>query len=157
MTNFHISEPFVYFFLPLIILQNKSKNVTIYYVFWSRFVEDHAVNLTVDIQKYISDPDLAPLFQSALSDCLDQYNPLDDLIEDAINAVLAKDYGGAKKFVEAAVTNINSCDAEFKANDVQEEVEKKAGEDVQLAKNLKEYNLFLKKMLSASLNILNAN
>ncbi|KAL6564167.1 hypothetical protein OROMI_015617 [Orobanche minor] len=124
--------------------------------FTLRFVEDHAVNLTVDIKK-VTVSDLSPLLQSALSDCLDQYNPLDDLIEDAINAVLANVYADAQKFVEAAITDINVCDSQLKASNLDEKTENKAGDDVQLAKNLKEYNVFLKNILSAALNILRAN
>ncbi|KAL7151155.1 hypothetical protein ABFS83_04G012600 [Erythranthe nasuta] len=122
-----------------------------------RFVEDHAVNITTDIKKFLAVPDLAPLLQSALSDCMDQYNPLDDLIEDAINAILAKAYSDAEQFIDAAITDINQCDAQLKAHNSEEKAENKTGEDVQLAKNLTEFNLFLKKMLSAAMNILKSN
>ncbi|KAL6505041.1 hypothetical protein OROGR_024858 [Orobanche gracilis] len=127
-----------------------------YHLTFPRFVEDHAVNLTVDIKK-VTVSDLSPLLQSALSDCLDQYNPLDDLIEDAINAVLENLYADAQKFVEAAMTDINVCDSQLNASNLEEKAENKTGDDVQLAKNLKEYNVFLKNILSATLNILRAN
>ncbi|KAI3449456.1 hypothetical protein Pfo_006121 [Paulownia fortunei] len=125
--------------------------------FTLRFVEDHAVNLTVDIKKFAANPDLAPLLQSALSDCMDQYNPLDDLIEDAINAVLANAYSDAQKFIEAAISDIEVCDSQLKASNLEEKAENKTGEDFQLAKNLKEYNDFLQNILSAALNVLRAN
>ncbi|GFQ04117.1 hypothetical protein PHJA_002555600 [Phtheirospermum japonicum] len=124
--------------------------------FTLRFVMDHAVNLTVDIKK-LKVSDLSPLLQSALNDCLDQYNPLDDLIEDAINAVLANSYADAQKFIDAAMTDINVCDSSLKASNMEEKLENKTGDDVQLAKNLKEYNVFLKNILSAASNILKAN
>ncbi|PIN04427.1 hypothetical protein CDL12_23037 [Handroanthus impetiginosus] len=122
--------------------------------FTLRYVEDHAVNLTVDIKKIIQGPDVAPLLQSALSDCMDQYNPLDDLIEDAINALLAKAYSDAKKFVDAAISNIDECDKEFKASNLQEKAENKTGDNDVYVNFMKEYNVFLKNMLSAALSIL---
>ncbi|KAL3644752.1 hypothetical protein CASFOL_009932 [Castilleja foliolosa] len=124
--------------------------------FTLRFVMDHAVNLTVDIKK-LQISELSPLLQSALNDCLDQYNPLDDLIEDATNSVLTNSYSEARKFIDAAMTDIDECDSSLKASNMEEKLENKTGDDVQLAKNLKEYNVFLKNILSAASNILKAN
>ncbi|GER24719.1 plant invertase/pectin methylesterase inhibitor, partial [Striga asiatica] len=105
--------------------------------FTLKFVEeeDQAVNLTADIKK-VTLSDVSPLLQSALSDCLDQYNPLDDLIEDAINAVLGNAYVDAKKFIEAAMSDIDVCDSQLKASNVEEKAENKNGDEVQLSKNL---------------------
>ncbi|CAA0828224.1 Unknown protein [Striga hermonthica] len=83
--------------------------------------------------------------RSPLSDCLDQYNPLDDLIEDAINTVLGNAYADANKFIEAAMSDINVCDSQLKASNVEEKAENKNGDEVQLSKNLKEYKSSLKK------------
>ncbi|KAL3648065.1 hypothetical protein CASFOL_009033 [Castilleja foliolosa] len=124
--------------------------------FTLRFVMDHAVNLTVDIKK-LKISELSPLLQSALNDCLDQYNPLDDLIEDATNSVVANSYAEAQKFIDVAMTDINVCDSSLQASNMEEKLEGKTGDDVQLAKNLKEYNVFLKNILSAASNILKAN
>ncbi|CAA0828222.1 Unknown protein [Striga hermonthica] len=99
--------------------------------FTLKFVEDQAVNLTAGIKK-VTLSDVSPLLQSALSDCLDQYNPLDDLIEDAINAVLGNAYADAKKFIEAAMSDIDVCDSQLKASNVEEKVENKNGDEVQL-------------------------
>ncbi|EPS67066.1 pectinesterase [Genlisea aurea] len=112
----------------------------------SRYVEDHAVNVTTDIQKAAAIPNLTPMFQAALTDCLDQYTPLGDLIEDAINSVLANAYTDAKTFIDGVISNIDVCDTKLAFSS------KKTGQDVQLASNLNEYNNFLKALLSAANN-----
>ncbi|KAL3827807.1 hypothetical protein ACJIZ3_016609 [Penstemon smallii] len=126
--------------------------------FTLRFVEDHAANLSDAIKKTGTNPDLYPLLQSAISDCLVQYNPLDDLVENAINAVLANAYSDAIQFIEAAISNTEECDSELKTSYLEEKAEGKQGEEVQFAaRDLKENNMFLKNMLSAALNIVKAN
>ncbi|KZV51216.1 Pectinesterase inhibitor [Dorcoceras hygrometricum] len=119
--------------------------------FTLRFVEDHAANLSFRIKKFAVTPDLPPALQSTLSDCMDQYNPVDDLIEDAINAVLANVYSDAEKFIDAAIANIMACDTQIKSIHFDEN---SGEESTGMAKDLSESNGFSKKMLFAAFNIL---
>ncbi|KAL0435908.1 UNVERIFIED_CONTAM: hypothetical protein Sradi_0298700 [Sesamum radiatum] len=126
--------------------------------FTLRYVEDHAVNVTSKIKTIVGNfSDLAPLLQAALSDCLDQYNPLDDLIEDAMNMLLGKSYEEAKKFLSAAITNIDMCDAQLKASNAEEKAEKKSEIEIEWSQDLKDYNDFLRSLLTAAQNILKAD
>ncbi|KAL2543161.1 Plant invertase/pectin methylesterase inhibitor [Abeliophyllum distichum] len=60
-------------------------------------------------------PDLVPMVQFSLSDCIDQYNSVEDLIEDAINAIFAGVYNDAIKFLEAAVGDVDTCSSLLKS------------------------------------------
>lgn len=119
-----------------------------------RFVENHAENITAGIKKINAMPDVAPLLQSALTDCMDQYNSLDDLIEDASIAAEAKNYPDAQKFVMASLNGLDLCDSHLKSSDFEEKVEKKTGQDFEMATGLYKYTLLHKKLLYAALNIL---
>ncbi|EPS62398.1 hypothetical protein M569_12395 [Genlisea aurea] len=118
-----------------------------------KYVEDHAANLTMDIAKAGTIPNLDPMFQAALSECMDQYTPLGDLIEDAINAVLANAYGDAKTFIDATISNIDVCDTKLRSSS---NSHGKTAPDVQLAANMNGYNCFLKSLLSAANNVINS-
>ncbi|XP_073136431.1 uncharacterized protein [Henckelia pumila] len=111
--------------------------------FTLRFVEDRAANLSYRIKAFAATPDLPPSLQSALSDCMDQYNPVDDLIEDAINAVLANVYTDAEKFMDAVMANIAACDSQIKSIIFDG-----------MAKDVSATNAFFRNMLSAAFNIL---
>ncbi|XP_075508153.1 uncharacterized protein LOC142545049 [Primulina tabacum] len=117
-----------------------------------RFVEDRAANLSFKIKKFAATPYLPPTLQSALSECMDQYNPVDDLIEDAINAVLANVYSDAEKFMDAAIANIASCDSQIKS--FHSDDDKSGEEHVRIAKDVSESNAFFSNMLFAAFNIL---
>ncbi|KAL2239001.1 UNVERIFIED_CONTAM: hypothetical protein Sindi_1091800 [Sesamum indicum] len=126
--------------------------------FTLRYVEDHAVNVTSKIKTIIGNfSELAPSLQAALSDCLDQYNPLDDLIEDAINELLGKSYEEAKKFLRAAITSIDVCDTQLKASNDEEKAEKKSEIEIEWSQDLRDYNDYLKGLLTAAQNILKAD
>lgn len=125
--------------------------------FTLRFVENHAENITSGIKKISAIPDVAPMLQSALTDCMDQYNSLDDLIEDAILAVESHTYPEALKFISAGLTGIDLCDSQLKTSNFEERAENKTGHDFQMATDLTKYNLLHKKLLAAAQNILTHN
>ncbi|KAK4418114.1 hypothetical protein Salat_2224100 [Sesamum alatum] len=123
-----------------------------------KYVEDHAVNVTTIIKTIVGNfSDLAPMLQASLSECLDQYNPLDDLIEDAINELLAKSYEETKKFLMAAMTNIEVCDSQLKGSTAEEKAEKKSQLEIEWSQDLSNYNDYLKNLLAAAMNILQSD
>ncbi|XP_057790412.1 uncharacterized protein LOC131007283 [Salvia miltiorrhiza] len=123
-------------------------------LFTLRFVENHAENITTAIKKISAVPDVGPFLQSALTDCMEQYNSLDDLIEDANDAVSSHSYPDAQKFIMAGFSSVELCDSQLKASNFEEKAENKTGEDVVMARDLTKYVLLHKKLLAATLNIL---
>ncbi|MGS7457635.1 hypothetical protein, partial [Mycobacterium tuberculosis] len=55
-----------------------------------------------------------PAVQEALHDCKGKYIDVDDLIEDAIDEIVSEKYTEVLKFAEAALDEIEACDAEVK-------------------------------------------
>lgn len=85
---------------------------------------------------------------------MEQYNSLDDLIEDAETALQSNSYPDAQKFISAGLSGVQLCDSQLKASNFEEKVENKTGQHFGMAMDLKKYNLLHKKLLSAALNIL---
>ncbi|KAG8389511.1 hypothetical protein BUALT_Bualt02G0237000 [Buddleja alternifolia] len=127
--------------------------------FTLRYVESHAYNLTVEIKKAAAEPDLGPMFQSALAECMEQYIPLDDLVEDGINAMLAEANSDSRDFIDAAITSMDICDGQLQSSYEEEKADKEtksdSSPDFQIAEALKQHNEFLRAMLKAALNIIN--
>lgn len=119
-----------------------------------RYVENHAETIVAGIKNFSTVPDVAPLLQSALTDCTEQYTSIDDLIETATDAVLGKKYADAEQFIIAAVSSIDLCDSQLKVSTAGEKAENREGESVDMEKGLKKYNLLHRNLLLAVLNLL---
>ncbi|KAL1553029.1 hypothetical protein AAHA92_13756 [Salvia divinorum] len=119
-----------------------------------RFVENHAENITDSIQKLNAVPDFDPLLQSALTDCMDQYESLDDMIEDANDAVASRSYPDAQKFIIAALSSVELCSSQLKASNFEGNTDNNNAQNVRMARDLTKYVVLHKKLLSAALNIL---
>ena len=122
-----------------------------------RYVENHAETIIAGIKNFSTVPDVAPMLQSALTDCTEQYTSIDDLIETAQDAVVANNSDDAQKFIIAAVASIDVCDNQLQASEAEEKAENRQGEgaeSVDMEKGLKKYNLFHRNLLLAVLNIL---
>lgn len=85
---------------------------------------------------------------------MDQYNSLDDLIEDANEAVSSHSYPDAQKYIRAGLSGVQLCNSQLKASKFEEKAENKTGQDVRMARDLTKYVLLHQKLLSAALNIL---
>ncbi|KAL2510530.1 Pectinesterase inhibitor [Abeliophyllum distichum] len=123
-------------------------------IFFSlKFAEDQAANFSGVIKVLNTNPDLVPMVQSSLSDCIDHYSPVGDLIEDAINAVFAGVYSDAIKFLEAAVGDVDTC-----GSLLQSRIGDKSDSQVhfELPDDVLSLNYSLKITLSAALNLLKA-
>ncbi|CAA3013698.1 pectinesterase inhibitor-like [Olea europaea subsp. europaea] len=118
-----------------------------------RFAEDQSANFTQSIVLLTAQPDQAPMVQSSLTDCIDQLNPVGDLIEDAINAVFAGVYRDAIKFLEAAFGDVDTCSTLLK-NRIADKSDPEV--HVELPDNVLALSSSLNITLSAALNLLKA-
>ncbi|XP_047969841.1 pectinesterase inhibitor 1-like [Salvia hispanica] len=122
--------------------------------FTLKFVENHAENITDSIQKLNADSDVDPQLQSALTDCMDQYESIDDLIEDANDGVGTRNYPDAQKFITAALSGAELCSSQLKNSNFEEKKDCEDAETVDMARDLTKYVVLHKQLLSAALNIL---
>ncbi|KAL8531007.1 hypothetical protein ACS0TY_007859 [Phlomoides rotata] len=119
-----------------------------------RYVENHAETIVAGIKNFSTVPDVAPMLQSALTDCREQYTSIDDLIETATDAVERNNYADAQKFINAAISSIDVCNNQLQESSTEEQAENRQGESVDMEKELKKYNLLHRNLLNAALNIL---
>lgn len=85
---------------------------------------------------------------------MDQYESLDDLIEDANDGVGTRNYPDAQKFIMAALSSVDLCSSQLKNSKFEEKTECEDEENVEMARDLAKYVVLHKQLLSAALNIL---
>ncbi|XP_051118753.1 uncharacterized protein LOC127242985 [Andrographis paniculata] len=140
--------------------ESEKSNATALTFFILRYVEDQAVNVSKRVRA-AKVSSLPPMLQSAVAECREQYNSVDDLIDDVVDAMESNSRSDAVEITKAAIGNIDQCHSHLVANNDEERAEDKSDdddkEDVQWSADLAKSNLLLKKLLGAALNILKKN
>ncbi|PIA61294.1 hypothetical protein AQUCO_00300672v1 [Aquilegia coerulea] len=75
---------------------------------------DIASNITGHIDKLLSGNAADRSIQDCLTDCDEFYTDASDQLEDSIAALDTKDYSDIKKWLEAAIADVDSCEGAFK-------------------------------------------